>query len=103
MAYLFKQRLFFSVVVGSVHKKFKAHRTLLWKYTLRSTSETVEVLVEVIWTLLVLAKHIPFEKLFCCLKKTKPANFPFQCGVLSIFSAEDIGLCTHRRKESHKN
>lgn len=77
----------------------KAYRTLLWKYTLRSTSETVEV----IWTLLVLAKHIPFEwKLFCCLKKPKPTNFPFQCGVLSIFSAENIDLCTHRRKESHK-
>lgn len=53
MAYLFEQRLFSSVVVGSAHKKkkkikSKAYRTLLWKYTLKSTSETLEVLVEVI-------------------------------------------------------
>lgn len=49
MAYLFKQRLFSSVVVGSAHKKCKAYRTMLWKYTLKSTSETTEVLVEVMW------------------------------------------------------
>lgn len=52
MAYLFEQRLFSSVVVGSAHTKkkikSKAYRTLLWKYTLKSTSETLEVLVEVI-------------------------------------------------------
>ena len=41
MAYLFKQRLFSSVVVGSAHKKCKAYRNLLWKYTLNNTSETV--------------------------------------------------------------
>lgn len=56
-------------------KKSKAYRTLFWKYTLKSTSETIEVLVEVIWTLLVLAKSIPFEwKLFCLKKKKQKQN-----------------------------
>lgn len=76
MASLFKQRLFSFVVVGSAHKKRKACRTLLWKYTLKSNSETAEVLVEVVWTLLLLAKSILFElKLLCCLKKQQTFLF----------------------------